>query len=66
MGSFNEEAVKALSVTYRGQSLGSITLSVGVAVFPEHGTTVEALFHAADQALYRAKNGGRDQVVMAG
>jgi len=38
-------------------------LSVGVAVFPEHGSTVEDILHAVDTALYRAKAEGRDRVV---
>ena len=41
-----------------------ITISVGVAVYPDHGLTTEAVLGAADQALYRAKNEGRDRVVV--
>jgi diguanylate cyclase (GGDEF)-like protein len=37
-----------------------ITVSIGVAVFPEHGTTGGQLLEAADRALYAAKSGGRD------
>jgi diguanylate cyclase (GGDEF)-like protein len=40
-------------------------LSLGVAVFPEHGATPDALLRAADAALYRAKKEGRDRVVAA-
>jgi diguanylate cyclase (GGDEF)-like protein len=42
-----------------------ITVSAGVATFPEHGATAEALIRAADEALYRAKAAGRDRVVAA-
>ncbi len=42
-----------------------ITLSAGVAAYPEHGSTVEQLLRAADAALYRAKSQGRDLVVLA-
>ncbi len=42
------------------------TLSLGVAGFPEHGSTAEELLRAADVALYRAKHAGRDRVVVAG
>ncbi|HET9589854.1 MAG TPA: diguanylate cyclase [Anaerolineales bacterium] len=43
----------------------AITLSLGVAVHPQHGRSMEALLRAADQALYRAKREGRDRVVTA-
>lgn len=41
-----------------------ITFSAGVAAFPTHGTTVDAILQNADRALYRAKELGRDQVVV--
>ncbi|KAB8316775.1 diguanylate cyclase [Tolypothrix campylonemoides VB511288] len=59
------EATKHLNVQYQGQPLGAITLSLGVACFPEHGSTGEAVIRAADAALYRAKKSGRDRVVCA-
>jgi len=37
-----------------------ITLSIGVSLFPENGDTVEMLVKRADEALYLAKNSGRD------
>lgn len=43
----------------------NITLSAGVAVYPEHGTTTFNLIQAADEALYQAKAAGRNQVVMS-
>ena len=42
----------------------SVTISAGVACYPEHGTTAFNLIHAADQALYQAKAAGRNQVVL--
>lgn len=48
---------------YRGRPLDRITLSLGVSAFPEKGTTSDALLRAADSALYRAKEEGRDRVV---
>jgi diguanylate cyclase (GGDEF)-like protein len=39
------------------------TLSIGIAEFPTHGSTAEALTQCADVALYQAKATGRDRVV---
>ncbi|MFL6138508.1 MAG: diguanylate cyclase [Frankiaceae bacterium] len=41
------------------------TISVGVACLRRHGSTLEELLHAADVALYRAKDAGRNQVRLA-
>jgi two-component system cell cycle response regulator len=43
-----------------------LTVSIGVACFPEHATQPEELLRAADEALYEAKLQGRDRVVTAG
>lgn len=43
----------------------SITVSIGVADFPEHGETRDALVRAADAALYLAKQKGRNRVQSA-
>lgn len=43
----------------------SVTISIGVATAPEHGTTVEGLVGAADEALYRAKETGRNRVCVS-
>lgn len=42
-----------------------VTISVGVASFPQHGNSLQELFSAADTALYRAKQSGRNKVVEA-
>lgn len=55
-----------LTVIHQGSSLGKISLSIGVAAVPVHGTSPKELFEAADAALYRAKKEGRDRVVVAG
>ncbi len=59
------KAVQELQLKYEDHDLSGITISLGVAVFPDHGTTEEALIRAADQALYDAKYRGRDRVVSA-
>ena len=45
--------------------LGGLSASIGIACYPEHGTEVEVLLHAADSALYAAKRGGRNRVQMS-
>lgn len=57
--------LRDLVVMHDGRSLGVITVSVGVAALPDHGMSEKELLQAADAALYRAKRGGRDRVVVA-
>jgi diguanylate cyclase (GGDEF)-like protein/PAS domain S-box-containing protein len=59
------EETRSLKVQHRGQALGTVTLSAGIAVFPDHGATVETLLEAADAALYQAKADGRDRLMVA-
>lgn len=56
------QKIKLLSLEYKEKSL-KITISVGVACFPDHGLDLENLIAAADKALYCAKNQGRDCTV---
>jgi diguanylate cyclase (GGDEF)-like protein len=58
------DAVRLLSVEYRGQTLGRITISAGIANYPAHKDNMEDLIHAADKALYMAKKNGRDCIVV--
>jgi diguanylate cyclase (GGDEF)-like protein len=60
------EKIQHLQIYYNNKLLDSITLSLGVAIFPEHGSTGEAVIQAADVALYNAKHGGRNQVAVSG
>lgn len=48
-----------------GREAVPATVSVGVATFDARDTSIDKLLHRADQALYRAKNGGRDRVEIA-
>jgi len=57
--------MKELTVLHQGKSMGMVTISVGVAAFPQHGKSPRELMAAADAALYEAKRGGRDRVVTA-
>jgi diguanylate cyclase (GGDEF)-like protein len=57
--------VRNLQVHHRGQTLRQITISIGVAAYPDHGSSAQEMINAADKALYRAKASGRDKVVVA-
>ena len=66
------EAAERLRVRVREQPVRlesghdvNLTISIGVAVYPDHGHCADALCAAADKAMYRAKNEGRDCVAMA-
>ena len=59
------EASKRVSIQYGGRPLDVIAFSMGVVVFPVHGTTCDVILRSADEALYQAKAQGRDRVVVA-
>ncbi len=59
------EGIRSLQIHDPPGRMDPITLSIGVAVFPEHGSSREALIRAADMALYRAKQEGRNQIAVA-
>jgi diguanylate cyclase (GGDEF)-like protein len=50
-----------------GPDLGDtcrVTISIGIALFPEHGSDAETLLMYADMAMYRAKEEGRNRVCL--
>jgi diguanylate cyclase (GGDEF)-like protein/PAS domain S-box-containing protein len=51
-----------LEIRQNGQLMATTTISAGVAAAPEHGSTMEGLLRAADDALYAAKDAGRNRV----
>jgi diguanylate cyclase (GGDEF)-like protein len=57
--------VKQIQFSNEVIDMRSITISQGIAVFPRHGSTSEAILQAADAALYQAKKEGRDIVEVA-
>lgn len=58
-------AIGGLSVIHMRRVLGPVSVSIGVACFPQHGGSPERLLAAADSALYRAKAEGRNRVVIS-
>ena len=54
--------IKNTEIIYKDQKLPQITISVGVAFAPDHGTIAKELIIAADKALYKAKELGRDRI----
>ena len=50
-------------VDFDDRVIGDLSVSIGVAMYPSAGTVVDRLLHAADTALYSAKNTGRNKVV---
>jgi diguanylate cyclase (GGDEF)-like protein/PAS domain S-box-containing protein len=49
------EQVRHLNIQIDGHSMMTLTLSIGIAIFPEDGSTSEAILKSADEGLYRAK-----------
>jgi len=58
--------VRALEVKADGKPLPKITISLGLALYPQHGNDGETLLQAADLALYDAKHTGRDRMAVSG
>lgn len=56
---------KMLPLEYEDVIIGPVTISAGIATYPQHGSIPHDLLKAADSALYRAKSEGRDKVVTA-
>ena len=56
---------RRLQEEYNSQRVKSFTISLGVAIYPDHGSTGDEVLRSADKALYRAKSEGRDRVVVA-
>ena len=57
--------IAKLNISLAGQALPSITISGGVAVFPDDGDTLQDVLRRADHALLRAKREGRDRILIA-
>jgi len=58
-------AANRFNVKHEGASFDAVTVTVGVAAYPEHGGDMAGLVEAADEAMYRAKHAGGDRVEVA-
>jgi diguanylate cyclase (GGDEF)-like protein len=56
-------AVEALLIEYEEQTL-HCTISIGIATYPTHGSSVDEVISKADQALYISKNSGRNRTTL--
>jgi diguanylate cyclase (GGDEF)-like protein len=56
--------IKGIQIHHGEQVLDMITLSAGIAQAPEHGVNTSELLRAADEALYAAKQAGRDRTAV--
>ena len=56
--------VCAHEIPYQDMRL-HVTVSIGIAVFPTHGSNVQEIVSAADSALYQAKEKGRNQAIIS-
>lgn len=60
------EAFKDIIFEHENKRFGPLTLSLGIAAYPDHGASVERLMQTADAAAYAAKTQGRDRVMIGG
>jgi diguanylate cyclase (GGDEF)-like protein/PAS domain S-box-containing protein len=58
-------ATKDLKLVHHGRPLDPVTLSIGIAGFPDHGESSQELLDRADKCLYQSKAKGRDRVTLA-
>jgi diguanylate cyclase (GGDEF)-like protein len=60
------ERIRAAIEQLEWDTIGKVTVSIGVAGYPLHGNSVQEVLEAADKALYAAKRSGKNQIALAG
>lgn len=58
--------VLSLKISVGDQTLSNVSISIGLAAYPEHGNSMEKLIKNSDEALYKAKSLGKNRVVIFG
>jgi diguanylate cyclase (GGDEF)-like protein len=59
------EAIKTRRILHLGNALDTISVSIGIAAYPEHASDGVELLRVADASLYQSKEMGRDRVTIA-
>ena len=59
------ETTSTLRLDHEGNSISGLTLSIGIAMFPQHGNNIISTLRAADIAMYQAKQTGKNRVIIA-
>jgi diguanylate cyclase (GGDEF)-like protein len=60
-----QKGIRRLRLETESGTVGNLTISAGIAVFPHNGADSETLLAVADRTLYEAKQAGRDRVLLA-
>jgi diguanylate cyclase (GGDEF)-like protein len=58
------DKIRQMTIAVHGATLPGLTASIGVALYPDHGDDADMVLKAADQALYEAKQAGRDRIAI--
>ncbi|MGH6925935.1 MAG: GGDEF domain-containing protein [Propylenella sp.] len=57
--------IASRDIRFLGQTIDPVTISAGIAVYPNHAMDMDSLMRIADQALYQSKKAGRNRFTMA-